>query len=264
MVVSMMVGRELVNDYPKEDVEIGPICLNVKDLHKKGVFSNVSFNVHRGEIVGIAGLVGAGRTEVALALSGLDPYDSGSVEIDGKHVVITNVPQSIKHNIAMISEDRRKYGLVLVRNLRENVALPNLKKFIFKGYLHKNNEIESVNSMCEAMRIKAPSIETVVKNLSGGNQQKVVLAKWLVKDASIMILDEPTRGIDVGAKYEIYKLMTSMAKSGKALVMISSEMPELLGMCDRIYVMHEGQFVKELPRLEFSQEKIMHYAAGTL
>ncbi len=262
-VVSMMVGRELVNDYPKEDVEIGPIHLEVKDLQKKGVFSHVSFNVHRGEIVGIAGLVGAGRTEVALALSGLDPYDSGSVEIDGKKVVITNVTQSIKNNIAMISEDRRKYGLVLVRNLRENVALPNLKKFIFKGYLHKNDEIKSVSNMCEAMRVKAPNIDTVVKNLSGGNQQKVVLAKWMIRDTSIMILDEPTRGIDVGAKYEIYKLMSNMAKSGKALVMISSEMPELLGMCDRIYVMHEGEFVKELPRSEFSQEKIMHYAAGT-
>ncbi len=261
-VVSLMVGRELVNDYPKEKIQIGDIKLNVRDLHKKGVFKNINFNVKAGEIVGFAGLVGAGRTEVALALSGVDPYDDGVVEVDGHQVTIKNVPDSIRNNIAMVSEDRRKYGLVTVRNVRENMALPNLDKFIRNGRLHRKEEIDAVNEKCDSMRIKTPTIETVTKNLSGGNQQKVVLAKWLIRAGSIMILDEPTRGIDVGAKFEIYKLMVSMAKEGKAIVMISSEMPELLGMCDRLYVMHEGEIVKEFDRSEFSQEKIMHYAAG--
>ena len=261
-VVSMMVGRELVNDYPKETFPIGKELLNVRDLHKKGVFKNISFNLHSGEIVGLAGLVGAGRTEVALALSGVDPYDEGFVEVNGRDVKISNVSTSIKQGIAMVSEDRRKYGLVTIRNVRENMALPNLEMFIRGGYLHSKEENLAVTEKCDSMRIKTPSIETEVKNLSGGNQQKVVLAKWLIRAASIMILDEPTRGIDVGAKFEIYKLMTAMAKEGKAILMISSEMSELLGMCDRLYVMHEGEIVKEFERSEFSQERIMHYAAG--
>jgi inositol transport system ATP-binding protein len=262
-VVSMMVGRELANDYPKEDAAIGKVMLEVRNLHKKGVFRDVSFNVKAGEIVGLAGLVGAGRTEVAMALSGVDPYDEGTVEVAGQPVTISSVKDGIRHNIAMVSEDRRRYGLVDIRNVRENMALPNLEKFIHSGFLHSRDENKAVNEKCESMRIKTPTIDTVVKNLSGGNQQKVVLAKWLIKDTSIMILDEPTRGIDVGAKYEIYKLMSTMAQEGKAIVMISSEMPELLGMCDRLYVMHEGRIEKEFKRSEFSQEKIMHYAAGT-
>lgn len=262
-VVSMMVGRELANDYPKENAEIGKVMLEVRNLHKKGVFRDVSFNVKAGEIVGLAGLVGAGRTEVAMALSGVDPYDDGTVEVAGQPVTISSVKDGIRHNIAMVSEDRRRYGLVDIRNVRENMALPNLKQFIHTGFLHSRDENKAVHEKCEFMRIKTPSIDTVVKNLSGGNQQKVVLAKWLIKDTSIMILDEPTRGIDVGAKYEIYKLMSTMAQEGKAIVMISSEMPELLGMCDRLYVMHEGRIEKEFKRSEFSQEKIMHYAAGT-
>ncbi len=262
-VVSMMVGRELANDYPKEEIPIGKTMLDVKDLFKKGIFRKINFHVNAGEIVGFAGLVGAGRTEVALALSGVDPYDEGSVKIDGKDVRISSVKDGIDTSIAMVSEDRRRYGLVTVRDVRENMSLPNLKRFIRGGYLHRKEETEAVNAKIDSMRIKTPSIETVVKNLSGGNQQKVVLAKWMIKDASIMILDEPTRGIDVGAKFEIYKLMSAMAKEGKAILMISSEMPELLGMCDRLYVMHEGEIAKEFSRDEFDQEKIMHYAAGT-
>ncbi|MBN2861106.1 MAG: sugar ABC transporter ATP-binding protein, partial [Sphaerochaetaceae bacterium] len=262
-VVSMMVGRELADDYPKETVPIGNPMLEVKNLEKKGTFRNINFHVSRGEIVGFAGLVGAGRTEVALALSGIDPYDSGAVRINGSEVRIHTVQDGIKNSIAMVSEDRRRYGLVTVRDVRENMALPNLKRFIRGGFLHRNEETSAVTEKIQSMRIKTPTIETVVKNLSGGNQQKVVLAKWLIKDAEIMILDEPTRGIDVGAKFEIYKLMTSMARNGKAILMISSEMPELLGMCDRLYVMHEGEIVKEFLREEFDQEHIMHYAAGT-
>lgn len=262
-VIRNMVGRELSNDYPKECVEIGNTLLQVDNLSSKGVFNDISFHLNAGEIVGFAGLVGAGRTELVRALFGLDPHDAGLVRIRGKEVKIKDVSSSINHGMAMLSEDRRRYGLVPVRCVRENIALPNLDKYIFNGRLHKSMELEEITEQIQAIRIKTPSLETSVANLSGGNQQKVVLAKWLVKNSQILILDEPTRGIDVGAKYEIYKLMTSIVKTGKGIIMISSEMPELLGMCDRIYVMSKGTLTAELPRNEFSQELIMKYATGS-
>jgi len=262
-VIQAMVGRELSNDYPKESVEIGKTLLDVQDFSSKGVFRNISFNLKAGEIVGFAGLVGAGRTEMVRALFGLDAHDSGVIRIDGKEVIIKDVNSSITHGMAMLSEDRRRYGLVPVRSVRENIALPNLARYIYGGRLHAIKETEEITQTAASIRIKTPSLDTSVANLSGGNQQKVVLAKWLIKDSAIMILDEPTRGIDVGAKYEIYKLMSSIAKSGKGIVMISSEMPELLGMCDRIYVMSKGTITAELLRKEFSQETIMKYATGS-
>jgi inositol transport system ATP-binding protein len=264
-VITMMVGRELTNDYPKISIPAGKRLLTVGNLNRTGVFSNINFTLHAGEIVGFAGLVGAGRTEVGRAISGLDPIDSGTVNVEGKTVSIKTVSDSVKAGIAYVSEDRRRYGLVLVRGVRENTALPNLARYIFRGFLHKKKETNEVAEQCRNLRVKAPSLETPAANLSGGNQQKVVLAKWLIKDASVLILDEPTRGIDVGAKYEIYKLMTDIVKEGeKGIIMISSEMPELLGMCDRIYVMSKGRIVAELTRESFSQEAIMQAALGQL
>ena len=263
-VITLMVGRELSNTYPKRHIQAARRLLTVKHLSRRGVFSDINFHLDAGEIVGFAGLVGAGRTEVARALSGLDPIDSGTIEIEGKETAIRTVAASIKNGIAMCSEDRRRYGLVLVRSVRENIALPNLKRFIYRGRLHKKKELREVAEQCALLNVKAPNIETLTSHLSGGNQQKLVLAKWLLKDPSILILDEPTRGIDVGAKYEIYKFMTEIVKDGqKGVIMISSEMPELLGMCDRIYVMCERKITAEFSRDEFSQETIMHYATGT-
>jgi inositol transport system ATP-binding protein len=264
-VITMMVGRELSNDYPKITAPIGDELLRAEKLARIGVFSDVSFTLHAGEIVGFAGLVGAGRTEVVRALSGLDPIDSGRVVVRGKEITVKKVSDSVAQGIAMCSEDRRRYGLVLIRSIRENMGLPNLKRYIYGGYLHKPKEQAEINEQFQNLRVKAPSAEVPVGTLSGGNQQKVVLAKWLIKDPSVLILDEPTRGIDVGAKYEIYKLMSDIIKDGrKGILMISSEMPELLGMCDRIYVMAKGRIAAEIKREQFSQELIMQYATSTL
>jgi inositol transport system ATP-binding protein len=264
-VIALMVGRELSNDYPKAEVPAGEELLRVENLSRTGVFSDISFTLRAGEIVGFAGLVGAGRTEVARAVGGLDPIDSGAVMVRNKKVVIKKVTDSVNNGIAMCSEDRRRYGLVLMRSVRENMGLPNLARYIYGGWLHKNKELAEIREQCGNLRIKTPSIETPAANLSGGNQQKIVLAKWLIKDPSVLILDEPTRGIDVGAKYEIYKLMSEIVKDGrKSIIMISSEMPELLGMCDRIYVMSKGRIAAELDRGEFSQELIMQYATGSV
>ncbi len=263
-VITLMVGRELSSTYPKQHVETGRRLLSVKNLSRRGVFSDITFHLDAGEIVGFAGLVGAGRTEVARAISGLDPIHSGTIEIEGREVAIRSAAAGIENGIAMCSEDRRRYGLVLVRSVRENIALPNLARFIYNGFLHKKKELREVAEQCTALNVKTPSVETLTSNLSGGNQQKLVLAKWLLKDPSILILDEPTRGIDVGAKYEIYKFMSEIVRDGeKGIIMISSEMPELLGMCDRIYVMCERRITAELRRSEFSQETIMQYATGT-
>jgi inositol transport system ATP-binding protein len=264
-VITMMVGRELSNDYPKISVPRGEELLRVEHLRQTGVFPDINFTLHAGEIVGFAGLVGAGRTEVVRAISGLDPIDGGSIFVKGKEVKVKRVSDSIDNGIAMCSEDRRRYGLVLIRSVRENIGLPNLHRYIYHGRLHHHKEIREVQKQCESLMIKTPSIETPASTLSGGNQQKVVLAKWLIKDPSILIFDEPTRGIDVGAKYEIYKLMSEIVKDGKkGIVMISSELPELLGMCDRIYVMNKGNLMVELKREQFSQELIMQYATGSV
>lgn len=264
-VITMMVGRELSNDYPKISVPAGDELLRVERLGRTGVFRDISFNLKAGEIVGFAGLVGAGRTELARAICGLDPIDSGSVIVRNRKTRIKKVSDSVNAGIAMCSEDRRRFGLVLIRSIRENIGLPNLARYIYRGWLHRKKELAEINARCRDLKIKMPSVETSAANLSGGNQQKTVLAKWLIKDPSVLILDEPTRGIDVGAKYEIYKLISEIVKAGsKGIVMISSEMPELLGMCDRIYVMARGRIAAELGREEFSQELIMQYATGSL
>lgn len=263
-VISLMVGRKLTNTYPKEQVKTGENILEVKNLNSTGVYRNVSFKVKKGEIVGFAGLMGAGRTEVMRSLFGLDPITSGEVVIKSRKVSVKNVRQSIDNGLVMLSEDRRRYGIIPVRSVKENTTLSNLKRVFYGLHLHKKVENKVVTELFNKLRVKTPGLDTVIASLSGGNQQKVVLAKWMLLNPDILILDEPTRGIDVGAKYEIYKLITELVKEGKVVIMVSSELPELIGMCDRIYVMAKGSITGEIKREDFSQELIMKYATGTL
>lgn len=263
-VIAMMVGRKLTNTYPKECIPIGETLLEVKDLYSPGVFHDINFQIRQGEIVGFAGLMGAGRTEVMRALFGLDPISGGEVWIKGKKITIKTVKDSIQNGMVMLSEDRRRYGIVPVRSVEENATLASLEKVFYRGRLHAKVEKSIVEDLFSRMHVKTPSLETPIQSLSGGNQQKVVLAKWMMRNPDILILDEPTRGIDVGAKYEIYKLISEFAKEGKAIIMVSSELPELIGMCDRIYVMSQGTITGELEQTDFSQEAIMRFAVGAM
>lgn len=241
----------------------GDMILKVNNLSGEK-FRDISFSLARGEILGLAGLMGAGRTEVARALFGLDTYLDGFIEIDGKSVKIKSVQDSLKYGLAMVTEDRKRYGIVPVRSVTENVSLANLPQVIYRGHLHAKKENEVVKKYCSSMQLKTHSYQNLVENLSGGNQQKVILAKWMMRNPEIMILDEPTRGIDVGTKYEIYKIINSLAENGKAVLFISSELPELIGVCDRILVMHAGRITGELMSEDFSQEKIMRYATNVV
>ena len=259
-IISLMVGRKMENMYPKEIVPIGEEVLRVEGLTSPGVFEDISFDVKRGEIVGFAGLVGAGRTETMSAVFGLDKFQGGRIFLRGTEINVKNSGDAIEKGIAMVSEDRRKYGIVPMRNIIENTSLASLKKVFYSGYRHKKQELNEVERVCSKMRVKTPSLDTKIMNLSGGNQQKVILAKWLLCDPDVLILDEPTRGIDVGAKSEIYQLMEEFAQAGKGIVIVSSELPELIGMCDRIYVMKEGRIAGCIDRDEFSQEAIMSMA----
>ena len=261
-VISLMVGRKMENVYPKESLTIGEKLLEVKDLYSEGVFKNINFIAKKGEIVGFAGLVGAGRTEVMRALFGLDHFTSGEILINNKKVSIKKVSDSINHKMVMLSEDRRRYGIIPIRSVMENASISSLEKVIYKGFSHEKEERRIVGEYFKKMNVKTPSLDTPIQSLSGGNQQKVLFAKWLLREPEILILDEPTRGIDVGAKFEIYKLMVEMAKQGKAVIMVSSELPELIGMCDRIYVMNQGKITGELSKNEFSQEAIMKFATS--
>ena len=262
LIISEMVGRKLDNAYPKVNVKLGDIALEVKHFSERKVFNDISFYVRKGEIVGFAGLVGAGRTETMRAIYGLDPHDSGEVLIGGKPVKIRNPRESIDKGMVMLSEDRREYGLIPVRSVMENASIANLKAYFYAGRKHSKKEREEVEKYFEEMSVKTPSLETPISSLSGGNAQKVLLARWMLCEPDVMILDEPTRGIDVGAKFEIYKLMTDIVKKDKAIVMVSSEMAELIGMCDRIYVMCQGRITGCLNREEFTQEGIMKLATG--
>ncbi|EOS54231.1 sugar ABC transporter ATP-binding protein [Paenibacillus barengoltzii] len=263
-VISLMVGRQLKDTYPKVKAAIGEEILRVDGLSRNGVFRDVSFYARRGEIIGFAGLMGAGRTEVMRSLFGLDPLTSGTIRIKDEDVTKPTVQGSLEKGMVMLSEDRRRYGIIPVRSVRENTTLSVLGQ-VFYGLRHRpKREQELVKGMFDKMRVKTPSLETPIASLSGGNQQKVLLSRWMLLQPDILILDEPTRGIDVGAKYEIYKLIGELAEQGKAILMISSELPELIGMCDRIYVMAQGQVTGELGREDFSQETIMRYATGMM
>lgn len=261
--INMMVGRDLNDMFPKAEVPIGKETLRVESLTRKGVFENVSFNAHRGEIVGIAGLVGAGRTEVAHAIFGADPIDSGKIYIEGREVSIRSPQDAIRHGVGLVPEDRKGKGLVLLMTVKDNITLANIISFsAFRLAIKSKKERKSVSTFIRDLNIRTPNVYQAVLNLSGGNQQKVVLAKWLCSKSRILIMDEPTRGIDVGAKVEVYQLMDELLKEGTTIIMISSELPEILAMSDRIYVMHEGRIAGQLSRKDATEEKIMQFATG--
>lgn len=259
-IIRLMVGRKLDNVYPKEEFPVGETVLEVRNLSSQGVFKDISFHARRGEIIGFAGLVGSGRTEVMRSLFGLDRYTSGEVLVDGKAVRITSPRDAIAAGMGMITEDRKRSGIVPVRSIMENGSLASLEQFFFGGRLHASLEAETDKKYFDRMNVKAPSLNTLIQSLSGGNQQKVILAKWLMREPDVLIMDEPTRGIDVGNKFSIYELMQDIAREGRAIVIVSSELPELIGMCDRIYVMNQGTLTGELKRSEFDQEVIMRHA----
>ncbi|HZH61870.1 MAG TPA: sugar ABC transporter ATP-binding protein [Metabacillus sp.] len=260
--VSLMVGRQLTDLFPKRENAIGEIILSVNGLRKDSVYSDISFHVRKGEILGIAGLMGAGRTEVVNSIFGLEPYDEGEVKIHGERVEIKSPADAINLGIGLVSEDRKHIGLVLPLSVRENMTLPNLHLISSFSVVSKEKEKNIVSNMIQNLSIKTPHSDQLVKNLSGGNQQKIVIAKSLLRDPDVLILDEPTRGIDIGAKSEIYQLISNLADEGKAIIMVSSELPEILGLSDRILVLHEGRITGELNKEEANQEKIMKFAVG--
>lgn len=260
--ISMMVGRELGEEYPKLETEIGDIALEVRNLSTKALLHDVNFHVRHGEIVGFSGLVGSGRTEMARAVFGADKRTGGEIYINGKQVKINSVIDAIKNKIALAPEDRKQQGLVLIHSVRYNTSIVNLDQVCTGGFLDFRKEKALAQKYIDMLATVTPSTEQEVRLLSGGNQQKVVLGKWLAVDSDILFFDEPTRGIDVGAKAEIYKLMCRLAQQGKAVIMISSDLPELIGICDRIYVMREGTISGCVERADFTQEKIMEHAVS--
>lgn len=246
--VEMMVGRSIDNIYPKEEVAIGDVLFSIKNLCSRGIFENISFDVKAGEILGVSGLVGAGRSEIMNAIFGIDKCDAGEVALEGRTLHIQCPKDAIENKIAMVSEDRKEYGLVLCRSIKENVSLPNLKKHHKSIFINQRKEKEEVKEYEQSLGIKCPGIEAKAGSLSGGNQQKVVLAKWLLSQPKVLILDEPTRGIDVGAKFEIYKIMVELARKGIAIIMVSSDLPEVMGMSDRVLVVSKGRITGEFSR----------------
>ncbi len=261
-IISMMVGRTIFEAAPEVPEHTNPeVVLEVRNLNRGHVIRDVSFSVHRGEIVGIAGLVGAGRTEVARAVFGADPVDSGEVFVHGKRVRIQSPTDAVRNGIGYLSEDRKRYGLALGLSVETNIVLASLRRFLSPfGVVRTVLTRAAADSQVKSLAIKTPSLSQKVRNLSGGTQQKVVVGKWLTADTEILIFDEPTRGIDVGAKSEIYHLLNTLAHEGKAIVMISSDLPEILRMSHRIVVMCEGRVTGELTAEEATQEKIMTFA----
>ncbi|MCB8981568.1 MAG: sugar ABC transporter ATP-binding protein [Ardenticatenaceae bacterium] len=263
-IISMMVGRTIYEATPElPEVPNEEVVLEVQNLNQGRTLQDINFQLKKGEILGFAGLMGAGRTEVARAIFGADSIDSGVISIRGKRVAIHSPQQAVWHGIGYLSEDRKRYGLALGLEVKENVAMAALDKFLgFLGWVNKSQIRSTARHHIDELGIKTPSAEQKVKNLSGGNQQKVVIGKWLTADTDILIFDEPTRGIDVGAKSEIYKLLNDLAQQGKSIIMISSELPEILRMSHRVIVMCEGRITGELPIEEATQEKIMTLATA--
>ncbi len=259
-VVRHMVGRNIDTLFAKEEAPITDVVFEVEGVSTKNFLKDVSFKVRKGEILGFAGLVGAGRSEVMRAVFGIDKRESGTIKVNGKEVKINNTVDALTHNIGFLPEDRKEQALILNMTVRENITLACLKRLSKYNFLDKKREIDVSKSFIEQMRVKTPSMEQRIRNLSGGNQQKVAISKWLATDSHVLILDEPTRGIDVGSKKEIHSLMSQLAKQGVAIIMISSELPEILGMSDRIVVMHEGRVKGELLREDANQENIMQMA----
>ena len=261
-IINMMVGRVIYED-PKTESQVpegAEVVLKVEHLNAGKMVQDVSFELHKGEILGFSGLMGAGRTETARALFGADPMDSGDIYIHGQKVTIKSPQDAVKAGIGYLSEDRKRYGCVVAKSVAENTTMATMEQFMSGPFIDKAKEKEVAKKYVEALATKTPTVDQLVVNLSGGNQQKVVIAKWLTRDSEILIFDEPTRGIDIGAKSEIYKLMNKLAKEGKAIIMISSEMTEILRMSDRIVVMCEGKKTGELDISEATQENIMNLA----
>ncbi|KQW51043.1 MULTISPECIES: sugar ABC transporter ATP-binding protein [unclassified Ensifer] len=262
-IIRMMVGREITQMFPKEEVPIGDVMLSVNNLTLDGVFHDVSFDVRAGEILGIAGLVGSGRSNVAETLFGVTPASSGTIAIDGKTVSIDSPNTAIRNRMAFLTEDRKDTGCLLILDVLENMQIAVLQdRFVRAGFVSEKDITAACEEMSRKLRVKTPNLQERIENLSGGNQQKVLIGRWLLTNPRILILDEPTRGIDVGAKAEIHRLVTELARNGVAVIMISSEMPEVLGMSDRIMVMHEGRVTGILHRAEATQIKVMELAAS--
>lgn len=259
--ISSMVGRSINQEFPKRECCIGENLLEVKNISRKGVLDNIRFTLKKGEVLGIAGLVGSGRTELVRAIFGADKFE-GHVYLRGKEIKIKSPSEAIRNKIALVTEDRKEQGLVLKSTIKKNITITKLKMNSFLGLISNSKENKDSNEYIDKLSIKTPSINQLCINLSGGNQQKVVLAKWLYADADILILDEPTRGIDVGAKHEIYLIINELVKIGKSVIMISSEMPEVLGMSDRVIVMHKGRITGEFDNnvCKLTPEKIMKCA----
>ena len=260
--IQRMVGRRLTEKFPKAPISLGPPRLAVRGLTAAGLFRDVSFAVRGGEILGIAGLVGSGKIEVAHAIFGMIPLDGGEIDTEGRRVTIRSPAEAIALGIGLVPEDRKTLGLVLAMSVRDNVTLPSMGRISVGGVVRRDKERALVEEAIRRLDIRAHGRDQAVRDLSGGNQQKVVVARWLEAGATILLLCEPTRGIDVGAKVEMYRLMVELARAGVAVVMISSEMPEVLGMSDRILVMHEGRISAEFTRGEATQEKILASASG--
>ncbi|OQP06162.1 D-xylose ABC transporter ATP-binding protein [Geobacillus sp. 46C-IIa] len=262
--IQMMVGRELNQIFHKPKIPIGEVALSVKGLTKKGKFHDVSFEVRKGEIVGFAGLMGSGRTEVLESVFGVAKPDAGDIYVHGKKVAIRSARDAIRYGMGLLTEDRKLTGLFLPLSVEDNMITVTVNQYTKAGFLQQRKIREDCQRLAEQLAIKTPSLQQLIKYLSGGNQQKALIARWLLHNPDILFLDEPTRGIDVGAKAEIYNLIFDLAKRGKAIVVVSSEMPEILGLSDRIIVMHEGRKTGELTREEATQERIMQLATGQL
>lgn len=261
--ITLMVGRELTRLFPKEHAEIGEVVLQVKNLNRGELVQDVSFELRRGEILGLAGLMGAGRTEVLETVFGIVRAESGEIVVDGKKRKITQPSDAIAANIGLLTEDRKQTGIMGVLSVRDNMIVAALPKYSPKGMLQPTRIEDACEAQRKALAVKTPSLNQLIENLSGGNQQKVLISRWLLTLPEILMIDEPTRGVDVGAKSEIHRLMSMLAQQNKAILMVSSEMPEVLGMSDRILVMHEGRITGELSREDATQEKIMQLATGT-
>ena len=261
--IKMMVGREITDVYPKLEADIGEVVFEAKNIVRAdNKVKGVSLSVRRGEILGIGGLVGAGRSELVEGIFGMHALSQGEIFVHGKRVKISSPEDIIKQGVALITEDRKVTGLNLSGTVNDNIAMVAIKKLLTHGLYNKGKARRASEEYIEKLNIKSPSADQIVGNLSGGNQQKIVIAKWLLNDPDIIILDEPTRGIDVGAKRDIYLLLGNLVRQGKAVIMISSEIPELMGICDRIMVMCEGNYSGEVSREEFSQERIMTLASA--
>ncbi|SHH90249.1 sugar ABC transporter ATP-binding protein [Virgibacillus chiguensis] len=261
-IVKMMVGRELGERYPARNHDVGEVVFQVKNLQLANYFRNISFSVREGEILGVAGLMGAGRSEVMEAIFGYRKLDRGTIELNGRQVVIKHPRDAVNAGIGFITEDRKSKGLIIHASIKENIALPNLRALSRYGIIHKRKESQLISELMQKLQVRATNEMQEVKSLSGGNQQKVVIAKWLAIQPQVLILDEPTRGVDIGAKKEIYTIMNELSKKGVAIIMISSELPEVLGISDRVMVMHEGKITAFIDREEADQESIMTAATG--